>query len=112
MYFFISDDLNQCKIYQSWVLKAIQTWESNNIKPCQGVITFTLKLVGLVSQNELQFQNWDRDDVYNKLCKLFELQKSDLSASIKIAYITMLCNLTEHHSGREWIIKTGIVYIV
>lgn len=110
----ISDDIQECnannyescELFQKWVLKALNTW-STECLPSQPIITFTLKLVGLVSRNELRFHYWQFKNVYNKLCDIFNLHKDDLPMSIKMAYITMLINLIKHKSGRQWIMDSG-----
>ena len=88
------------------MLKALNTWNTECL-PSQPIITFTLKLVGLVSHNELRFHYWQFKNVYNKLCDIFNLHKDDLPVSIKMAYITMLINLIKHKSGRQWIMDSG-----
>ncbi|XP_048267982.1 uncharacterized protein LOC100651582 isoform X2 [Bombus terrestris] len=109
----ISKDIKECdtnsyenyELFQKWVLKALHTWSSECL-PSQPITIFTLKLIGLVSPNELRFHYWQFKDVYNRLCDIFNLRKDDLPVSIKMAYITMLSNLIKHRSGRQWIIDS------
>lgn len=108
-YHLIPGDTNSYEnyeLFQKWVLKALHTWSSECL-PSQPITIFTLKLIGLVSHNELRFHYWQFKDVYNRLCDIFNLHKDDLPVSIKMAYITMLSNLIKHRSGRQWIIDSG-----
>lgn len=102
-----TDDYEQCELFQKWVLKATDTWSRENV-PTQPIIIFTLKLVGIASRNELLFNYWQYQDVYNKLCNIFNLRKDDLPVSVKMAYTTMLSNLIKHRSGRQWITESGV----
>ncbi|XP_050460941.1 uncharacterized protein LOC126856466 [Cataglyphis hispanica] len=96
-----------CEVFQKWIPKALAIWESGQ-KVSQPVITFTLKLVGIISQHELRYHYWQCQDVYNRLYKILQLHRDDLSASIKMAYTTMLSDLIAHRSGRQWVIKSGV----
>lgn len=98
---------NHRQLFLTWIPKALDTWCLDQ-KPCQAVVSFTIKLVGLIAQDEEDFKCWYRDDVYNKLCNVFRLRESDLSASIKMAYTSMLCNLIQHSSGRQWVNESGV----
>ncbi|CAK9816800.1 BRCA1-associated ATM activator 1 [Anthophora quadrimaculata] len=100
-------DYEYCELFQKWVLKALNVWGYECI-PSQPIIIFTLKLVGIVSHNELRFHYWQFQDVYNKLCEIFKLRVDDLPVSIKMAYTTMLSDLIKHRSGRQWIIDAGV----
>ncbi|EZA54607.1 hypothetical protein DMN91_006727 [Ooceraea biroi] len=101
-----SVDYEYCEVFQKWIPKALAVWESGQ-KASQPIITFTLKLVGIISQHELRFHYWQCQDVYNRLCTIFQLSKDNLPASIKMAYTTMLSDLIIHRSGRQWVIKSG-----
>ncbi|XP_051174019.1 uncharacterized protein LOC127289847 [Leptopilina boulardi] len=98
---------NHRQLFLSWIPKALTIWNLDQ-KPCQAVISFTIKLVGLIAQDEESFKIWYCDDVYNKLCNVFRLRENDLSASIKMAYTSMLCNLIQHSSGRQWVNESGV----
>lgn len=99
-------DYEYCEVFQKWIPKALAIWESGQ-KASQPVITFTLKLVGIISQHELRYHYWQCQDVYNRLYKILQLHRDDLPASIKMAYTTMLSDLIVHRSGRQWIIQSG-----
>lgn len=96
-----------CELFQKWVLKALNIWNFECL-PSQPIIIFTLKLIGIVSHNELNFHYWQSKDVYNRICVIFNLRKDDLPVSIKMAYITMLLDLIKHRSGRQWIIDSNV----
>ncbi|CAL1678631.1 unnamed protein product [Lasius platythorax] len=96
-----------CEVFQKWIPKALVVWESGQ-KVSQPVITFTLKLVGIISRHELRYHYWQCQDVYNRLYKILQLHRDDLPASIKMAYTTMLSDLIAHRSGRQWVIKSGV----
>ncbi|CAK9801931.1 hypothetical protein ANTPLA_LOCUS3012 [Anthophora plagiata] len=102
-----TSDYEYCELFQKWVLKALNVWGYECI-PSQPIIIFTLKLVGIVSHNELRFHYWQFQDVYNKLCEIFKLRVDDLPVSIKMAYTTMLSDLIKHRSGRQWITDSGV----
>ncbi|XP_076748688.1 integrator complex assembly factor Brat1 [Xylocopa sonorina] len=102
-----TNDYAHCEFFQKWIMKALNIWH-NECTPSQPISIFTLKLVGIVSRNELQFHYWQFQDVYNKMCDIFKLHSPDLPVSIKMAYTTLLCNLINHRSGRQWIIDSGI----
>ena len=103
----ILDNTEALELITNWILKALSVW--NNFEPCQAVSTFIIKLVALVSQDELVFQSYHKKyDVYNKLYQLFDFQKS---ASKKIAFLTLFLNLIEHESGRQWMIEAGICFL-
>ncbi|XP_053988394.1 uncharacterized protein LOC128881403 isoform X1 [Hylaeus volcanicus] len=102
-----SDDYEHCVLLQKWVLRALNIWNSD-CKPPQSISVFTLKLVGIISRNELRFHYWRCQDVYNRLCNVFKLHDDDLPASIKMAYTTMLSDLIKHRSGRQWIIDSDV----
>lgn len=104
-------DQQHSEVLQKWVIQALNTWDSN-CKPSRPVIIFTLKLVGLVASNELDFHRWQCHDVYNKLCTIIQPSNEDLPASIKIAYIQMLLDLIKHRSGREWILESGMLSLL
>lgn len=94
-------------IIENWIATAVSVWNQNN-KPCQSIITFTIKLIGNLSTNEAFFLHYHKQhDVFNKFYLLFEFDKADISASIKMAFTQMFLNLTEHHSGRQWMIQAG-----
>lgn len=101
------NDYEYCEVLQKWVLRALNVWGSD-CKPSQSVTVFTLKLVGLIARNELRFHYWHCQDVYNKLCTILELRKENLAASVKMAFTSMLSDLLNHRSGRQWIISSGI----
>ncbi|XP_076240863.1 integrator complex assembly factor Brat1 [Calliopsis andreniformis] len=101
------NDYEHCELFQKWVLKALDTW-SSDCKPSQSISIFTLKLVGIISCDELRFHHWQCKNVYNRLCDLLKLRKDDLAASVKMAYTIMLSELIKHRSGREWIIESGV----
>ena len=94
------------QLFQTWVPKALNTWSSDQ-KPCLAVSSFTIKLVGLIAKEEVDFQYWKLEDVYNKLCTVFRLREKDLPVSVKMAYTSMLCNIIEHPSGRKWVNESG-----
>ncbi|XP_033214963.1 uncharacterized protein LOC117171612 [Belonocnema kinseyi] len=98
---------NHRQLFQAWVPKALDTWSSNQI-PCQAVTSFTIKLVGLIAQEDLAFVQWEGKDVFNKLCAIFCLREKDLPASVKMAYTSMLCHIIKHPAGRQWIKESGI----
>ncbi|XP_077274972.1 integrator complex assembly factor Brat1 [Temnothorax americanus] len=100
-------DYEYCEVFQKWIPKALAIWESGQ-KASQPVITFTLKLVGIISRHELRYHYWQCQDVYNRLYKVLQLHREDLPASIKMAYTTMLSDLTVHRSGRQWVIQFGV----
>lgn len=99
-------DYEYCEVFQKWIPKALAIWESGQ-KASQPVITFTLKLVGIISRHELRYHYWQCQDVYDRLYKILQLHRDDLTASIKMAYTTMLLDLIVHRSGRQWIIQSG-----
>ncbi|XP_011877845.1 PREDICTED: uncharacterized protein LOC105567523 [Vollenhovia emeryi] len=100
-------DYEYCEVFQKWIPRAVAIWESGQKVP-QPVITFTLKLVGIISQHELRFHYWQCQDVYNRLYRILQLHRDDLPASIKMAYTTMLLDLIVHRSGRQWVIQSGV----
>jgi hypothetical protein len=91
---------------ESWIFIALNTL-NENFKPCQNVSIFIIKLIGLMSENESNFTKLSKHNVHNKTCLIFDLQKDDLSASMKMAFTTFFINLLEHSSGRQWIAQTG-----
>ncbi|XP_057318159.1 uncharacterized protein LOC130663104 [Microplitis mediator] len=99
-----SDD--QCKIIKDYIERGCEIWI--NSKPCQPVIVFTIKLIGVLGKNICYFEYFDKLNIYNKLLDIFNLRKDDLSASIKMAYTTMLLDIIGHDSGRKWVINSGI----
>ncbi|EFN61120.1 HEAT repeat-containing protein C7orf27 [Camponotus floridanus] len=100
-------DYEYCEVFQKWISKALMVWESGQ-KVSQPVITFTLKLVGIISRHELRYHYWQCQDVYNRLYKILQLHRDDLPASVKMAYTTMLLDLIVHRSGRQWVVKSGV----
>lgn len=100
-------DFEYCELLQKWILKALTVWESGQ-KASQPIVTFTLKLVGIISRQELRFHYWQCQDAYKRLCTIFKLDKDDLSASIKMAYTLMLSDLIVHRSGRQWVMTSGV----
>lgn len=100
-------DYEYCEVFQKWIPKALAIWESGQ-KASQPVITFTLKLVGIISRHELRYHYWQCQDVYNRLYKILQLHREDLPASVKMAYTTMLSDLILHRSGRQWVIQSGV----
>ncbi|XP_012152485.1 integrator complex assembly factor Brat1 [Megachile rotundata] len=102
-----TNDYEHCELFWKWISKALNVW-SVEFLPSQPIMIFTLKLVGIISRNELHFHYWQNQDLYNRLCSTFKLRGDDIPVSVKMAYTTMLSNLIEHRSGRQWIIKFGI----
>lgn len=102
---FISAD-NQCKLIKDYIEKGCEIWI--NSKPCQPVIVFTIKLVGVLGKTKYYFEYFDKLNIYYKLLDIFNLRRDDLSASIKMAYTTMLLDIIGHDSGRKWVINSGI----
>ncbi|KAG5344471.1 BRAT1 protein, partial [Acromyrmex heyeri] len=100
-------DYEYCEVFQEWISKALAIWETGQ-KASHPVITFTLKLVGIISRHELRYHYWHCQDVYNRLYKILQLHREDLPASIKMAYTTMLSDLIVHRSGRQWVIQSGV----
>ncbi|KYN37921.1 BRCA1-associated protein required for ATM activation protein 1 [Trachymyrmex septentrionalis] len=100
-------DYEYCEVFQEWIPKALAIWETGQ-KASHPVITFTLKLVGIISRHELRYHYWHCQDVYNRLYKILQLHREDLPASIKMAYTTMLSDLIVHRSGRQWVIHSGV----
>nr|XP_046491029.1 uncharacterized protein LOC124223270 [Neodiprion pinetum] len=91
-------------VLQKWVLKALNTWTAEK-KPCQAVMVFTVKLVGLLGRDEFDFLFWYREDIFKKLSAAFALNDANLQASVKMAYTGMLLEFVKHKSGRQWIIE-------
>lgn len=87
-------------------MEALETW-SNGEKPCQAVSVFTLKLVGIISRDENDFDDLSSQDVFNKLFIIFGLKKDDLPASMKMAYTSLLVDIISHKTGRKWVINSG-----
>ncbi|XP_043258227.1 uncharacterized protein LOC122400707 isoform X1 [Colletes gigas] len=100
-------DYKHCVLLQKWVLKALNVWNVD-CKPSQPISIFTLKLVGIISRNELHFHYWHCQNVYNRLRDILKIHGDDLPASIKMAYTTMLSDLIKHRSGRQWIIDSEV----
>ncbi|XP_066588058.1 uncharacterized protein [Prorops nasuta] len=96
-----------CEKFQGWILKALDIWTVGP-KPSQLIVTFTLKLVGILARNELSFHYLHCKDVFNKLYVTLYLRNDKLPASIKMACTTMLSDLVIHKSGRQWIIQSGL----
>lgn len=94
---------------QNWIITAFNTW-NENLKPCQSVSIFTIKLIGMMSLKETTFLNLLQNKVHDKACLVFQFQTNNLPASVKMAFATMFLNLLEHNSGRQWIAKTGILF--
>ena len=93
---------------QNWLIHALNTWD-DKFKPCQNVATFTIKLLGSLSIEEPAFAHLNQNNVYNKASQIFELDRTDLPASVKMAFTLMFVNFLEHQSGRSWITTTGII---
>lgn len=102
-----SSNQRHYEVLQEWVMQALNTWDSNS-KPSRPIIIFTLKLVGIIASNELDFHRWQHHNVYNKLCTIIQPSNENLSASVIIAYTQMLSNLIKHKSGREWVLRSGV----
>ncbi|KYN28360.1 PREDICTED: uncharacterized protein LOC108770504 [Trachymyrmex cornetzi] len=100
-------DYEYYEVFQEWISKALTIWETGQ-KASHPVITFTLKLVGIISRHELRYHYWHCQDVYNRLYKILQLHREDLPASIKMAYTIMLSDLIVHRSGRQWVIQSGV----
>ncbi|XP_046751934.1 uncharacterized protein LOC124414869 isoform X2 [Diprion similis] len=92
-------------ILQKWVSKAMHAWAVDK-KPCQAVTIFTIKLVGILGRNEVDFLYWYHKDILNKLCAIFALKDFHVDFSVKMAYTKMLLEFVNHTSGRQWIIET------
>ena len=92
--------------YRAWVLKAVDVW-SGGIKPKQPVIVFTLRLLGLIGKEEQYFLRLTQDDVLGKVCKVLDVHRDELPASIKMAFNTMLSDFIGHKIGRAWVKMTG-----
>lgn len=95
-----------CEVFQKWIPKALEVWESGQ-QVSQPIISFTLKLVGIISRHELRYHYWQCQDVYQRLCTTLQLHKDDLPASVKMAYTVMLSDLIVHRSGRQWVVESG-----
>lgn len=93
-------------ILQTWLVTAFNTW-NENFKPCQSLMTFTIKLIGTMSESESIFFHLYQNEILDKANKLFEFEKPDSTASLKMAFTAMCVKLVEHSSGRTWIINTG-----
>ncbi|OXU24734.1 hypothetical protein TSAR_013123 [Trichomalopsis sarcophagae] len=91
---------------QNWLITAVNSWNKDS-KPCQNVSIFTIKLIGMMSVKETTFLNLSQNTVHDKACSIFQFQMDSLSPSVKMAFATMLSNLLEHQSGRQWIAYTG-----
>lgn len=72
--------------------------------------SFTIKLVGLIAQEDEAFQQWKGKDVFNQLCTIFRLREKDLPASVKMAYTSMLCHIIKHPAGRQWVKESGTLF--
>lgn len=68
---------------------------------------FAVRLVGLAARDEQRFLTLRHDNVFDKLCRVLDLRREDLSASVKMAYTTMLLDIIGHKSGRQWVKETG-----
>ncbi|XP_011314951.1 uncharacterized protein [Fopius arisanus] len=95
-------------LLKKWVIEAVEVWNNAGVKPCQAVTVFTIKLVGLISQDENDFDCLESASVFEKLSALFQFQKDDLSASIKMAYTSMLSDIISHNIGRRWVITKSL----
>lgn len=99
-------------VFDNWIIKALDIWTGNGMQPSPSIMTFVLKLMGLMAKDEIQFVKWEHGSVFYKAYTVFKLDKPDLSVSVKMAYVTMLSNILHHHNGRQWIIKSGTIYIL
>ncbi|XP_063981218.1 uncharacterized protein LOC135164623 [Diachasmimorpha longicaudata] len=95
-------------LLKKWIVEALEVWSSGEIKPCQAVTVFTIKLTGILSQDENDFDDLEGQNIFEKLSGIFQLQKSDVSASVKMAYTSMLVDIVTHRRGRRWIISKGL----
>lgn len=94
------------KIINEWLVLAFETWNEKS-KPCTNVSIFTIKLIGIISENEKSFDSLNQHHIQEKACQLFEFNENNLSASLKMAFVTMLSSIIEHCSGQCWVEKTG-----
>ncbi|XP_014212634.1 uncharacterized protein LOC106642381 [Copidosoma floridanum] len=94
------------QIIQDWLTTVLHTWNSN-CQPSQNLIVFTIKLIGTISVEELDFLRLSQDGLHTRMCEIFGYETENSSASIKMAFSIMLVNLLEHQSGRLWIANTG-----
>ncbi|KAJ8664809.1 hypothetical protein QAD02_006471 [Eretmocerus hayati] len=92
-------------IVRDWLITATNLWNEDT-KPSPNVSTFTIKLLGLMSKDESSFIALNQNCTHSKICSLFQFQNNDTSASIRMAFTTMLLNILEHHTGREWIAES------
>lgn len=99
-------DSKHIAVYTKWLAEASTTWSVKN-KPCQPVAVFTLKLIGVIGQDEERFKNLQRDNIFNLIYDVLNLRKDDLGASVKMAYTVMVIEFIKHQSGRAWIKETG-----
>lgn len=68
---------------------------------------FTIKLIGAMGKNQNYFDYFNKLNIYYKIVDIFNLRRDDLSASVKMAYTTMLIDIIGNSSGRKWVIDSG-----
>ncbi|XP_015121081.1 uncharacterized protein LOC107043881 [Diachasma alloeum] len=102
------DSNDRRTLLKKWIVEALEVWSSGEVKPCQAVTVFTIKLIGILSQDENDFDYLESGNVFEKLSAIFQLQKSDVSASVKMAYTSMLVDVISHKIGRRWVISKGL----
>ncbi|XP_058796302.1 uncharacterized protein LOC131667108 [Phymastichus coffea] len=93
------------QILQTWLVTAFNTW-NDKFKPCQSLITFTIKLIATLSESESIFFHLHQNEILHKASELLEFKKQTLPASIKMAFTEMCVKLVEHPTGRRWIVHT------
>ncbi|KAK0095161.1 hypothetical protein PV326_009078 [Microctonus aethiopoides] len=94
-------------LLKNWVLEALELW-NNGKKPNQAVIVFTIKLIGIIGRKINDFNEWEREGVFDKLLNIFNLRNDDIPASVKMAYTSMLLEIITHENGRKWVINSGV----
>lgn len=103
------DALINVPYISDWILRAIKLWELNNQVPDPYISSFTLKLLGIISEDEQLFEALSKHNVYNRAISLLKYKVNDqISFTVCIAHIKLLKCLLCHSAGMRLIIETSI----
>lgn len=91
-----------------WLKQALLKWENRNKVPPQNILTFTVNLCILISNEEL-FVKLNNENVYEKCIDLIRKTITEFKTAndVKLSFIRLLSSLLSHKSGVHFVISTN-----
>lgn len=103
----LGESLQKIPLFTKWIYEVTIYWENNDACPSQTVGSFTINLLSLLSKDENKFVLFRRNNIYERIIKVLQIQQPNCNPSLKLGYITLLSSFLNHPCGIEYLVTTN-----